>query len=87
MSFAHIVNVVPLAREGKLRALAITSIKRSAQRNGDFRQNYGKSIGADLYLRSISAVRGRSFLWSGLVLAALSASVAWLGKLGSLHPH
>jgi tripartite-type tricarboxylate transporter receptor subunit TctC len=30
LSFANIVNVVPLAREGKLRALAITSIKRSA---------------------------------------------------------
>jgi tripartite-type tricarboxylate transporter receptor subunit TctC len=30
MSFANIVNVLPLAREGKLRALAITSIKRSA---------------------------------------------------------
>jgi tripartite-type tricarboxylate transporter receptor subunit TctC len=30
MSFANIVNVIPLAREGKLRALAITSIKRSA---------------------------------------------------------
>src|SRR5438045_9471453 len=29
MSFANIVNVVPLARGGKLRALAITSIKRS----------------------------------------------------------
>ena len=30
MSFANIVNVMPLAREGKLRALAITSVKRSA---------------------------------------------------------
>ena len=30
MSFASIVNVLPLAREGKLRALAITSVKRSA---------------------------------------------------------
>jgi tripartite-type tricarboxylate transporter receptor subunit TctC len=29
MSFANIVNVVPLAREGKLRALAISSMKRS----------------------------------------------------------
>jgi tripartite-type tricarboxylate transporter receptor subunit TctC len=29
MSFANIVNVLPLAREGKLRALAITSIRRS----------------------------------------------------------
>ena len=30
MSFANIVNVIPLAREGKLRTLAVTSIKRSA---------------------------------------------------------
>jgi tripartite-type tricarboxylate transporter receptor subunit TctC len=30
LAFANIVNVMPLAREGKLRALAITSIKRSA---------------------------------------------------------
>jgi tripartite-type tricarboxylate transporter receptor subunit TctC len=30
MSFANIVNVMPLAREGKLRALAVTSIKRSS---------------------------------------------------------
>jgi tripartite-type tricarboxylate transporter receptor subunit TctC len=29
MAFANIVNVVPLARQGKLRTLAITSIKRS----------------------------------------------------------
>lgn len=29
MSFANISNVIPLAREGKLRALAITSIRRS----------------------------------------------------------
>jgi len=29
VSFANIVNVLPLAKEGKLRALAITSIKRS----------------------------------------------------------
>ena len=30
MSFANIVNVLPLVREGKLRALTVTSIKRSA---------------------------------------------------------
>jgi tripartite-type tricarboxylate transporter receptor subunit TctC len=29
LSFANIVNVMPLARDGKLRALAITSLKRS----------------------------------------------------------
>jgi tripartite-type tricarboxylate transporter receptor subunit TctC len=30
LAFANIVNVLPLVREGKLRALAITSLKRSA---------------------------------------------------------
>src|SRR5260370_1202997 len=30
MSFANVVNVMPLVREGKLRAFAVTSIKRSA---------------------------------------------------------
>jgi tripartite-type tricarboxylate transporter receptor subunit TctC len=30
MSFANIVNVVPLIREGKLRAFAVTSLQRSA---------------------------------------------------------
>jgi hypothetical protein len=30
--------------------------------NGEFKRNYGKLIGAYLYLRSISAARGRSFL-------------------------
>jgi hypothetical protein len=29
--------------------------------NGDFKKNYGMLIGAYLYLRSISAARGRSF--------------------------
>jgi hypothetical protein len=27
--------------------------------NGDFKKNYGKLIGAYLYLRSVSAARGR----------------------------
>ncbi len=30
MSFANVVNVMPLVREGKLRAFAVTSIRRSA---------------------------------------------------------
>lgn len=37
--------------------------------NGDFRKNYGKLIGAFLYLRSISAARGRSVLWNMLAVA------------------
>ena len=48
--------------------------------NGDFRKNYGKLIGAYLYLRSISAARGRSFFWTGLLLATVG--VAWLKRHG-----
>ncbi|MBU6464277.1 MAG: hypothetical protein KGL35_28115 [Bradyrhizobium sp.] len=50
--------------------------------NGDFKKNYGKLLGAFLYLRSISAVRGRCFLWSGLLLGLISAGLAWLRKHG-----
>jgi hypothetical protein len=32
--------------------------------NGDFRRNYGKLIGAFLYLRSISAARARPLFWT-----------------------
>jgi hypothetical protein len=57
-----------------------SEIVEIAKCNGDFRKNYGTIIGAYLYLRSISAARGRSFFWSGLVCAALSALVAWLER-------
>jgi hypothetical protein len=50
--------------------------------NGDFRRNYGKLVGAFLYLRSINAARGRSVLWSGLLLALASAGLTWLRKHG-----
>lgn len=54
--------------------------------NGDFKRNYGKLIGGYLYLRSISAARGRSYFWSGFLLAALStlplmSKLAWLRQL------
>ena len=55
-----------------------------AKRNGDFRRNYGLLVGAFLYLRSLSAARGRSFVWLGLLLAA-SSLLAWLEKLGWLN--
>jgi hypothetical protein len=48
---------------------------------GDFR-NYGKLIGAYLYLRSVSATRGRSFLWVGFVYMLVSVCVAWLKQHG-----
>jgi hypothetical protein len=53
--------------------------------NGDFRRNYGKVLGAFLYLRSVSAARGRSLLWSGLIALTLSG-LALLAKLGRLQP-
>lgn len=50
--------------------------------NGDFKRNYGRLIGAFLYLQSISAARGRPFLWSGLLFAFLSAAGTWLERHG-----
>jgi hypothetical protein len=50
--------------------------------NGDFKKNYGKLIGAYLYLRSISAARGRSFFWTGLISILCSAALAWLARHG-----
>ena len=41
--------------------------------NGDFKRNYGRLIGAFLCLRSISATRGRSCLWSSLLVAISSS--------------
>jgi tripartite-type tricarboxylate transporter receptor subunit TctC len=58
MSFANIVNVVPLAREGKLRALAITSIKRSG-------------LAPDLPTMAESGFRGfEAVPWFGLLAPA-----------------
>ena len=48
-----------------------------ARRNGDFRRNYGILLGAFLYSRSLSAARGRSFYWIGLIFALLSAGLSW----------
>ena len=45
--------------------------------NGDFKRNYGKLIGAFLYLRSISAARGRPSIW--MVASWFSSLPAWLG--------
>jgi hypothetical protein len=50
--------------------------------NGSFRRNYGTLIGAYLYLRSVSAARGGSFFWTGLISIACSAALAWLTRHG-----
>ena len=46
--------------------------------NGDFKKNYGKLIGAYLYLRSVSAARGRPYLWCGLLVVVFSTALTWL---------
>lgn len=37
--------------------------------NGEFKKNYGTLLGAYLYLRSLHAAGGRSYFWSGLIVA------------------
>lgn len=61
---------------------ALSEIVEIAKRNGDFRKNYGKILGAYLYLRSIRAARGRSLFWTGLISIACSAALAWLVRHG-----
>jgi hypothetical protein len=58
----------------------VSEIVEISKLNGDFKKNYGILIGAYLYLRSISAARGPSFLCSGFVSVAWSAALAWLGR-------
>lgn len=53
---------------------------RIAKLNGDFRRNYGPLLGAFLYLRSISAARGRSWLWAGLASLLGSAALGWVSQ-------
>jgi hypothetical protein len=50
--------------------------------NGDFKRNYGILIGAYLYLRSISAVRSRSYFWGSVLFAIFSICVTWLDRHG-----
>jgi len=59
-----------------------SDLSKIAKLNGGFRRNYGTLLGAFLYLRSISAARGRSWLWAGWVSLVCSAAMTWLGKHG-----
>jgi hypothetical protein len=59
-----------------------SEIVELAKRNGSFRHNYGTIIGAFLYLRSVSAARGQSVFWNGLIFTAISGALAWLEKHG-----
>ena len=61
---------------------ATSDLFKIAKLNGEFKRNYGTLIGAFLYLRSISAARGRSYLWAGLISFVCSALLAWLARHG-----
>jgi hypothetical protein len=58
----------------------ISELVEISKLNGDFKKNYGVLIGAYLYLRSISAVRGSSLFWTSVVSIASSIALAWLSK-------
>jgi len=60
----------------------VSELVEISKLNGDFKRNYRGLIGAYLYLRSISAARGRSIFWNGYLLALASAGAAWLERLG-----
>jgi hypothetical protein len=49
--------------------------------NGSFKRNYGTFIGDYLYLRSISAARGRLWRWT-VFLFLVSVGLAWIEKHG-----
>ncbi|WP_407122653.1 hypothetical protein [Bradyrhizobium sp. STM 3561] len=59
-----------------------SELSKIAKLNGDFRRNYGKLLGAFLYLRSIGAAR-RTSSWGSLI-AALSRLHwrGWEGRFG-----
>lgn len=57
---------------------ASSELSKIAKLNGDFRRNYGALLGAFLYLRSISAARGRSLIWSALIsMCSLARLLGW----------
>lgn len=60
----------------------ISELTDIARLNGDFRRNYGRLLGAFLYLRSINAARGRCWLWGGALSIVSAAAMTWLGKQG-----
>jgi hypothetical protein len=57
-----------------------SELSKIAKLNGDFRRNYGTLVGAFLYLRTISAARGRSWFLAGVASLLGSVAVGWLSK-------
>jgi hypothetical protein len=52
------IQVIGMSEQSEVHSELVELAKRS----GDFQKHYGKVIGAYLYLRSVSAARGRSMI-------------------------
>lgn len=61
---------------------ASSKLSRIAKLNGDFKMNYGMLLGAFLYLRTISAAGGRSWLWGGWLSLVCLAVLTWVSQHG-----
>jgi hypothetical protein len=70
--------------EGDIMTDQSSELVEISKLNGGSRKNYGNLIDANLCLKSINAVRGRSLLWTGVLFAMVSAGVAWLKQCGWL---
>ena len=67
-------------RRGNQRMSELVEISKL---NGSFRRNYGKFLGAYLYLRSIRAARrSRSTMRVGVISIACSTALAWMMRHG-----
>jgi hypothetical protein len=75
------MSCLAFCRENFFMSNPSSELVEISKLNGDFKKNYGKLIGAYLYLRSISAARGRICLWSGLLFAIVSTVATWLEHL------
>ena len=67
---------------GHFMSAEFSELVEISKLNGDFKKNYGTLIGAHLYLRSISAARGRTCFWNGLLFVVFSTVATWLEHHG-----
>jgi len=77
-----VIYKVPGACRENFMPARFSELVEISKLNGDFKRNYGTLIGAFLYLRLISAARGRSFFWIGFISIAWSAVLTWSTKHG-----
>ena len=77
-----IYEVPGLCQENFSMSNQSSALVEISKLNGDFKKNYGKLIGAYLYLRSISVARGRAYFWNGSLFVVFSTAATWLEHHG-----